>query len=379
LWIRQSLKLGDSIAKTADSFSLATDKLRALQFAATLGGIENEQLNKSIKRMLISAGDLAQGLTEAKKAYDSLGLSMEDVIRLSNDPFEMFIAISEALKGIGSNAERAAVLNDIFGRQGLAMLNVLRFTRKEFEDILKFVRRVGTGMERIEFAKFERLNDALSTAKELFKGIGFQITKVVAPVLAEVTERLVAWVTGTTAVGDATKFLVDGIVLEFATALDVIDQMRSKWLDLRSAIDSSRGSIALFTGQFAKAAGIFESSNAFTEQAKAIRQQESNLDRYAKKLDALWTRIKEQAEAIAAQRQKERQGLGLLGDTSTIDKLTSVRAAKFGFKTARELGFDPRQRAAITATNNIPQQQLDEARKLNQQIRQFLAGAVIAA
>src|SRR5690606_33147654 len=91
--------------------------------AADLAGTDSESLNKGLQRMNRSVGMASQGMMTQVRAFDALGLSIQDLMAMSTE--ERLGAIADGLLGIEISAMRATVAADIFGARQLNMLNVL--------------------------------------------------------------------------------------------------------------------------------------------------------------------------------------------------------------------------------------------------------------
>jgi len=115
-------KLGD-LRDAADAIGITTDALQELQYAAQLSGVSADVLQSSMQKLSKNLGDAAMGGTAAKKTFDALGLSGAV---LSTMPLNDAIgAIADKLAAVENPAQRATLATDLFGKSGLAMVNML--------------------------------------------------------------------------------------------------------------------------------------------------------------------------------------------------------------------------------------------------------------
>jgi hypothetical protein len=115
-------KLGD-LKDAAEIIGITTDALQELQYAAQLSGVSADVLQGSLQKLTKNLGDAAMGGTSAKKSLDELGLSGSE---LSTIPLDQALSrIADKLAAVENPAQRATLATDLFGKSGLAMVNML--------------------------------------------------------------------------------------------------------------------------------------------------------------------------------------------------------------------------------------------------------------
>jgi len=115
-------KLGD-LKDAAEIIGITTDALQELQYAAQLSGVSADVLQGSLQKLTKNLGDAAMGGTSAKKSLDELGLSGSE---LSTIPLDQALSkIADKLTAVENPAQRATLATDLFGKSGLAMVNML--------------------------------------------------------------------------------------------------------------------------------------------------------------------------------------------------------------------------------------------------------------
>ena len=115
-------KLGD-LKDASEAIGITTDALQELQYAAQLSGVSADVLQGSLQKLTKNLGDAAMGGTSAKKSLDELGLSGSE---LSTIPLDQALSrIADKLAAVENPAQRATLATDLFGKSGLAMVNML--------------------------------------------------------------------------------------------------------------------------------------------------------------------------------------------------------------------------------------------------------------
>jgi len=123
---RKVLELGDRLQKVSLQTGLAVEELEILQFAASQSGVGTEALNKSMQKFSRTIGDADQGIKESSDAFERLGISITANDGKIKDSSTLFVEVAEAIKGIESPAQKAAIASDLFGRSGVELLPLLQ-------------------------------------------------------------------------------------------------------------------------------------------------------------------------------------------------------------------------------------------------------------
>ena len=94
----------------------SVEALGELKFAAEQSGTSIETIEKASFKLSGVLLDAENGLVGAKDALAQLGLKAEDLKALS--PEEQFQTIANALSGVESASDKAALAQDLFGKSG---------------------------------------------------------------------------------------------------------------------------------------------------------------------------------------------------------------------------------------------------------------------
>jgi hypothetical protein len=177
----------DETAKLAARTGISVEALQAFQVAADLSGVQN--LTSAVQRLTISIGDAGAGVKGPQQALDKLGLSFDRISKLS--PEDQFRAVAAAFQGVASQAERAAVAADLFGRSGVELLPLFDSNLAEIE---ARAQRLGIVLGRDQTAAIERMNDSLSLVRKTLDGILGQVLANIADVVTAITEEFLQFV-----------------------------------------------------------------------------------------------------------------------------------------------------------------------------------------
>ncbi len=214
---RSSMKSIDNTAKLSDRLDIATERLTGLQYAAEITGAGTETLNKGLQYMEKGLGEAAQGIGEAKYALDALGISADSLKGLSTD--QKFYAIADAISRVEDTSTRAFVAQKMFGRAGLALINMLSGGSRALQQYQTDADNLGITFNRIDAGKVEQANDSLHRLGQVSVGVGNVLATAVSPIITDVAERLIRF--GTEGEGAVGK-----VSAAFGGLLDVVTKVK---------------------------------------------------------------------------------------------------------------------------------------------------------
>lgn len=122
--VRRVVSELDEIGKKADAIGLTTDALQELRVVAEEAGVSQEALDNAMMQFSRRLGEARQGLGQARYALDDLNLS---AIELASMPLDQALqTVAEAMLSVEDATSRTAMAQQLFGRSGVPMLNLLR-------------------------------------------------------------------------------------------------------------------------------------------------------------------------------------------------------------------------------------------------------------
>ena len=255
---RNAFKTIDATAKLAFTLGLATEKLTGYQFAAAISGVSSEQLATAFKRMSKNISDAADaGLSTAIRAFEDLGLSAEELKKISPD--KQFKKIADRLAGMGDQAKKVRVALDLFGRSGLGLLKLTQEGAAGIEKLQKEAKKLGLTFTEIDAAKIEAANDAITRARSAIQGLVNQLAIKLAPLVEQLATDLRNWATAgegaaarVSSAWNKTIAVIEGFRAASLQALADIASLGAK-IDLSDFFAGKVGAGGFFTDESAKA------------------------------------------------------------------------------------------------------------------------------
>ena len=208
----------DEIGKKADQIGLTTDALQELRFVAEGAGVSQEKFTSSMERFSKRLGEAEMGTGAAKKALEELGLKAEDLTAISLD--EALGVVADKMALIEQPTERAATAAALFGREGVAMVNMLRDGSQSLDKMRASARDAGAVIDEDLIRSAEGAQTRLDAASRVIKA---QLTVA----LADLIPLLVGAAEGAASVARA-----------FATAYTALKEIIDPTSDLEMAVDN---------------------------------------------------------------------------------------------------------------------------------------------
>lgn len=164
--LKNSFDSIDRTAKLADRLDITYESMQKLSLAADLAGADSEKLAKS---MLFMARTIGSG----GKPLD-----------------QRFFEVADSIAKIEDPAVRAKEAMRIFGRDGLENLNLIIQGGKGIRDSAAAIDKFGLGISRVDAAKVEAANDAITVLSTVTKGFVDKFAVEFAPAVEGFADRM---------------------------------------------------------------------------------------------------------------------------------------------------------------------------------------------
>jgi len=177
------IEVGDQIDKMRKRTGFSAEALSELSYAAEISGADLGLLEKGVKRMAKTITDAGEGMATYIRAFDRMGIKIEDIQGLK--PEEQFRIITEAMAELGDETVQAATAQDIFGRAGTMLLPLMKEGKEGIQKLREEAHELGIVFDEEAAAKAAKLKDAQTALKKAMQGLGFAIVEDTIPVLTQ--------------------------------------------------------------------------------------------------------------------------------------------------------------------------------------------------
>jgi len=237
--IKKQMEEIDAAAKMADRLNMATEELVAFQHGAELSGVATSSLNKGLEIFSRRLGEVQMGTGEAQRALDLLNLSADDLADLSPD--KAIYEVADAINELETQSQKAAAANYLFGRSGQQLLNLFDKGSRGLMAYRDEVDKLGLSFSRIDAAKVEAANDAMTRARRVFTGLQRTATIEIAPYIERAATAFTEFATSGEGVGAKMMSVFEGMSLGVTKVGSLTRTLPAYWYAVEAA---SRQSLA---------------------------------------------------------------------------------------------------------------------------------------
>tara|TARA_A100001201_G_scaffold143755_1_gene147236 strand:+ start:4530 stop:6068 length:1539 start_codon:yes stop_codon:yes gene_type:complete len=195
--INKSFQYIDTLGKTASRTGIATDTLQAFQLAATESGSSVEQTQKGLEKFARSIGDANRGLKTQKDIFNDLGVELKNNDGTLRSFEDILQQTADGLVGLGTEAERATALANLFGRAGLQFSEVFRDGAEGLLEFTNRANRLGLILSENTIRAVEKFNDTVSVIKLQVGALVNQILAAFVPAFQTFAEEIGNFITKT--------------------------------------------------------------------------------------------------------------------------------------------------------------------------------------
>ncbi len=223
--VKNQMEVIDQMAKLSDRTGIATETLAGLTHGAGLAGVEQENLFAALEKMQKILGDSVIKGGEAAKAFDAFGLSAAELAKMP--AADAIGVIADKYRELTNPAERAALATLAFGKAGQAMGSFLMTGSEGIAAMQADAELLGLTFSRIDAAKVEAANDAMTRMWSVFTGIGRTLAIELAPFITAAADSFTNLATSGGGAGDKIVTAVEWIATAVAKAADWVDLLKS--------------------------------------------------------------------------------------------------------------------------------------------------------
>ena len=223
----------DSLAKTADKIGVTTEALGGLRHAAELTGVGSDTLDMAMQRLTRRVSEAANGTGEAKNALIELGINAANLEQLPLD-VQMEV-IADAMGDVKSQSDKVRLAMKLFDSEGVSLVNTLALGSTGLEQMAKEADTLGITVSRVDAAKIEMANDAVTKSKGVFTGLGNQLATAFSPIIESVSNNLYQAALDTEGFGNIGQDVADALVIGFGKFLDTVQMVEHGILSIKIA------------------------------------------------------------------------------------------------------------------------------------------------
>jgi len=232
--VKQQYEAVDATAKLADRLGATTEEIIALRHASDLAGPGAEAMDTALGKLTRTLGEAVGGSETAAEAFNMLGLNVAELAQKS--PAEAFMDIADAMENVANPAQKAALAVGMFGKEGATMVNVMRGGRQALQEAADDAQRLGLSINRIDAAKIELANDAVTRLQSLFVGAARTIAVELSPFVKYLADQFTDLGTSGGGAASIIRAGLETVLVFIAKVADWVELLKAAFYGLRGAI-----------------------------------------------------------------------------------------------------------------------------------------------
>lgn len=221
---------GDQVDKMSQRIGLSAEAYQKWDYVMKISGTEIANMRIGLKTLTNQLDKAKQGGKEAQKNFSRLGISMDDINKMSRE--EAFGTVIKSFQKMEDSTERAALANKMFGRSGQELTPLFNQSAKSTDELIKKAEDYGMVMSDKAVKASATFKDSLTTLSMTAKGLKNRLMGEFLPSLTIVTDGLAQLFTGDMAGSEKLSEGISGII---SKVVDFIPKL----LDIGSTVIGS--------------------------------------------------------------------------------------------------------------------------------------------
>jgi hypothetical protein len=191
---KSTVDFGDELAKSAIKTGTTAQAISELAFAARQVNIDLPELTSSFEKMEKAISTAGTGNRATTDAFNALGISFEQISKLSPD--QQFEEIANQISKLPDPTDRARASIAIFGKAGAELLPLFEQGAEGIELARQKAIDFGASLDADQIKKLADASTAVKDLGESFKILALTLASKAAPAMKQFLDSLTSAVTG---------------------------------------------------------------------------------------------------------------------------------------------------------------------------------------
>ena len=199
----RSTEWADDLETLSSQIGVSTTTLQEWAYASDFVDVSVETLQGSMTKLVRSMSEAQNGSTSAQAAFDSLGVSYQNIDGHLKSTEQVFYEVIDALGGIENVAERDAISMAIFGRSAQDLNTLIEAGSGSLQAYGQEAQQLGIIMSGDQIQalssmqnSFDKLNNVMNASKNLLSASVAPLFASIADAISQVDPAILAVVGG---------------------------------------------------------------------------------------------------------------------------------------------------------------------------------------
>lgn len=199
----RSTEWADDLETLSSQIGVSTTTLQEWAYASDFVDVSVETLQGSMSKLVRSMSEAQNGSTSAQAAFDSLGVSYQNIDGSLKSTEQVFYEVIDALGGIENVAERDAISMAIFGESAQNLNTLIEAGSGSLQAYGQEAQQLGIIMSEDQIQalssmqnSFDKLNNVMNASKNLLSASVAPLFASIADAISQVDPAILAVVGG---------------------------------------------------------------------------------------------------------------------------------------------------------------------------------------
>ena len=191
---KQTAAYGDNVDKLSQKIGISAEAFQEWDYVFGQNGADISILETGMKTLSSAVADAGNGSKSAVEKFDKLGLSFEDLGKMSQE--DMFGAVLAQLQSMPEGAERTALAADLLGKSAMELGPLLNQTAEDTEALKQQAHDLGAVMSDEAVKDAAAYTDAMDNMSHAVDGAKNQLAGSLLPALTDITNGFAGMIAG---------------------------------------------------------------------------------------------------------------------------------------------------------------------------------------
>jgi len=188
--VTEMVGLGAHLDDMSQRYGVGTDALEKWQYAAKMSGVEAESAGSSLGFLQKNLGLAITNGGASAQAFAALGINVAKVKKEGTPLTDVISQVADGLGKYSSDAEKAAALTQVFGRQGASLLPLLKTGSKGVAQLYKEFDKLGGGLGSDFTAQAALADDALDKMQVSANNLKARLVVALLPGITKIVDKI---------------------------------------------------------------------------------------------------------------------------------------------------------------------------------------------
>jgi hypothetical protein len=185
---------GVNFKKTAEEVGTTTTRFQELTYAAKQWDVQEGALTSGLRRLSMMAVQAARGSSEAGRTLTQAGVdSLYDGSGKMLRSDQLMAQIAKKFKAMPTDAMKAGLAVQIFGRSGSQLMPILNRWGTELDRVTEEGRKLGVVMDESAIAKSEIFKESMNRLHAMVTGLRNTIGVALMPAIEDMIKSIQNW------------------------------------------------------------------------------------------------------------------------------------------------------------------------------------------